>query len=244
MPLVYHELDFSKNTKRKVDTIKEDPNLLQTITSTLASPTNLVISASGDTIKSPTYNLTPLDLRDLAKPDAHTDLPNFSPTTPTLILSECCLCYLPPDLTISILDTILTKLLNPNTPASLVLYEPIRPFDPFGRVMESNLAARGIHLQTLHRYCNLTAQRTRLKQAGFIGGQCAAEIDFIFENWIAEGEKERVGRCEMLDELEEWRLLARHYCVAWGWRDGSGEGEKDVFTRAWRERKSQDEVDE
>jgi [phosphatase 2A protein]-leucine-carboxy methyltransferase len=33
----------------------------------------------------------------------------------------------------------------------------------------------------------------------------------------------------MLDELEELELLLRHYCFAWGWRDG----ESDVFSKAW-----------
>jgi [phosphatase 2A protein]-leucine-carboxy methyltransferase len=108
--------------------------------------------------------------------------------------------------------------------------------------MESNLAARGIHLQTLHRYCNLTAQRTRLKMAGLTAGQCAADVDFIFEQWIEEREKERVGKCEMLDELEEWRLLAKHYCVAWGWRDGDGES-GEVFGRAWKAMLQQEDGD-
>ena len=54
------------------------------------------------------------------------------------------------------------------------------------------------------------------------------------------GEKERVGRCEMLDELEEWVLLARHYAVVWGWRNGEGEG-VDVFGRAWSGLTKQDD---
>ena len=33
-----------------------------------------------------------------------------------------------------------------------------------------------------------------------------------------EGEKERVSRLEMLDELEEWELLAAHYTVVWAWQ--------------------------
>ncbi|TKX27009.1 leucine carboxyl methyltransferase [Elsinoe australis] len=63
--------------------------------------------------------------------------------------------------------------------------------------------------------------------------------------WITPQERERVERLEWLDEVEEWKLLASHYCVAWGWRDGSvdqmseegdggGGGTKDeVFSRAW-----------
>jgi [phosphatase 2A protein]-leucine-carboxy methyltransferase len=41
-----------------------------------------------------------------------------------------------------------------------------------------------------------------------------------------------------LDEVEEWELLARHYCVAWGWKElveDDGGGAKGCFGRAWGE---------
>jgi hypothetical protein len=47
------------------------------------------------------------------------------------------------------------------------------------------------------------------------------------------GSKElrRIAKLEMLDEMEEWRLLASHYCIAWGWeRDRDSENPAvDVF---------------
>ncbi|KAJ5167136.1 uncharacterized protein N7482_005917 [Penicillium canariense] len=86
--------------------------------------------------------------------------------------------------------------------------------------MVSNLAARGIQLQTLNKYASLEAQRARFLEHGFKTGQAAADIDFIWEHWIDEEEKDRVASLEMLDEMEEWRLLAQHYCISWGWRDG------------------------
>jgi [phosphatase 2A protein]-leucine-carboxy methyltransferase len=87
--------------------------------------------------------------------------------------------------------------------------------------MVSNLAARGIQLQTLNKYASLEAQRARLLEQGFETDQAAADIDFIWEHWVNEEEKERVASLEMLDEMEEWRLLARHYCISWGWRSGN-----------------------
>jgi [phosphatase 2A protein]-leucine-carboxy methyltransferase len=104
-------------------------------------------------------------------------------------------------------------------PLGLILYEPIRPNDSFGRIMVSNLATRGIQLQTLHRYASLGAQRGRFREQGFGNGQAAADIEFIWNRWVSEQEKDRVAGLEMLDEMEEWQLLARHYCIAWGWRD-------------------------
>lgn len=104
--------------------------------------------------------------------------------------------------------------------------------------MVSNLASRGIHLQTLHTYSTLAKQRERLKDVGFGNGQEAADVDFLWENWVTPGEKDRVSRCEMLDEIEEWKLLAGHYCIVWGYRD---DAEKQVFGKAWKDLPAQAE---
>jgi [phosphatase 2A protein]-leucine-carboxy methyltransferase len=31
-------------------------------------------------------------------------------------------------------------------------------------------------------------------------------------------ELQRIAKLELLDEVEEWRLLANHYCIAWAWK--------------------------
>ncbi|KAI9811091.1 MAG: carboxy methyl transferase for protein phosphatase 2A [Pycnora praestabilis] len=153
-------------------------------------------------------------------------IPNLDATLPTLLISECCLIYLPPPSADAILHHFTTVLFPPSTPLALLIYEPINPADAFGRVMVSNLAARGIALQTLKKYSSLARQMERMRVMGFGSGQRGADIDFIWEKWITQEEKERVGGLEMLDEVEEWRMLARHYCVCWGWRDGVGHGAK------------------
>jgi [phosphatase 2A protein]-leucine-carboxy methyltransferase len=228
--LTYHELDFPINTTSKISTIKRTPLLLKTIHSHLGpdSTDSLLISSNGSSLYSPTYNIHPLDLRSLATSDISSlpNLPNISPTSPTLLLSECCLIYLPPTQADAILQTLTTHIIPPTTPLSLILYEPIHPHDSFGRIMVSNLAQRGIVLQTLHKYHSLNAQRTRLKDATFVDGCRGADVEWILQNWLDTEEKERVGQCEMLDEMEEWVLLGRHYAVVWGWRG-------DIFGTAW-----------
>ena len=234
--LVYHELDFPSNTTSKINTIKHTPALSSAIHAPLSSPDDLRISSSGDSLYSSCYNIHPVDLRQLAETSSLPNLPNLSSTTPTLILSECCLCYLPPETTVSILRTFSERLMPPPTPLALIIYEPIKPDDAFGRMMVSNLASRGIHLQTLHTYSTLAKQRTRMKEAGFSDGQEAADVDFLWENWITSEEKDRVSRCEMLDEIEEWKLLAGHYCVAWSCRGGGGgTAATQVFDKAWKD---------
>lgn len=236
LDLVYHELDFAANTATKIAAIKRSPALLKAIHTHLQahSDLELQISADGTSIHSPTYNVHAVDLRSFAASDPSDipQLPNLSLSRSTLLLSECCLIYLPPATADSVLKAFTHHLLPLTISLSVVIYEPIRPFDSFGQVMISNLAQRGIVLQTLHKYSSLAAQTARLIDVGFSTGQQAADVNFIFKQWSDDKEKERVSHCEMLDELEEWVLLAQHYCVAWGWRDGIEAGH-DVFSKAW-----------
>lgn len=206
----YHELDFEENVTRKRAAIRNNPTLSDFINKAQK--------------KGWEYGLNALDLRDLIQ-KSPPSIPGLEHDLPTLLLSECCLCYLPPDAAVSVIQYFTMHLSNSQ---ALVLYEPIRPFDPFGKKMVSNLASRGIHLQTLKRYATLQAQRQRLNLAGFTKGQGARDVYQIWESdeWVSESERSRVEKLEWLDEVEEWKLLAGHYCVAWGWRG-------DVFGEAW-----------
>jgi [phosphatase 2A protein]-leucine-carboxy methyltransferase len=239
LELIYHELDFPTNTTSKVSTIKSSPILLKAITTHPSAQGGdaIKISADGSSLTSPGYNIHAVDLRDFANVASAPELPNLNKSASTLILSECCLIYLPPETTTAILQTLTEMLIPSPVPLSLVMYEPINPHDAFGRTMVQNLLQRGINLQTLSTYPSLQAQKIRLKEAGFTDGQEAADVDWIFESeWTGKPERDRVARCEMLDEVEEWKLLARHYCVAWGWRG-------DIFGDAWRSLGAQDTGD-
>lgn len=250
--LVYHEIDFAVNTATKIRAIRSTP-LLQRALGIDPSSDDVTVSEAGDALHSPSYHLHPVDLRSLSADGSSSErLPGVERGLPTLLISECCLVYLSPSEATQVVSFFTERLFGPGsanlgtgedaqkdtqatTPLGLVLYEPIRPDDPFGRTMVSNLAARGIQLQTLNKYASLEAQRARLREQGFVSGQAAADIDFIWERWVDEDEKERVAGVEMLDEVEEWQLLARHYCIAWGWRDG---GDDSVFG-GWKALESQ-----
>lgn len=237
--LVYHEIDFAANTTSKIGTIQKTATLHDTVRSELKSASDLQLSS--DSLYSPRFNIHPLDLRSLVSQSSSTlstlTLPNLDPTVPTLLISECCLCYLDPATTSSVLSFFTGTLIPAPTPLAIIIYEPIRPYDSFGRTMVSNLASRGIHLQTLKKYYSLQAQRDRLRGAGFVSGQGARDVERIYygegaESWINPDERARIEGLEWLDEVEEWKLLARHYCVTWGWRDGEDDNNK-VFGRAW-----------
>jgi [phosphatase 2A protein]-leucine-carboxy methyltransferase len=216
--IIYHEIDFPTIMARKQAIINSTPSL-RTVLSTPAaiSPTTWQCHSLTSQTNN-TLTLHGLDLRTLT-PSCPL-LPTFHPTAPTLLLSECCLCYLPWAATTSLLSHFTTHLSSPSTPLGLIIYEPISPHDPFGKTMVSNLAARGIHMPTLEVYPTPADQERRLREAGFGEVRCQT-VDSIWEGWVGQGEKERVDSLEGgLDEVEEWRLLAGHYVVVWGWRGG------------------------
>lgn len=156
---------------------------------------------------------------------------------PTLLVSEMCLCYLSvPQATSAV------RYFTSQIPAiGLALYEPIEPDDAFGRMMVSNLAARHITLPTLSRYRTVEDQVRRFGKGldvndggggaekenverGGLGFERVKAITVAdaWRQWVDEEERERVDALEGLDEVEEWDLLAGHYVVVWGWRDGQG----------------------
>ncbi|KAI1268965.1 leucine carboxyl methyltransferase [Xylariaceae sp. FL1019] len=209
--LVYHELDFPAITDRKLRLIGSVPILRQII-----PPSNVAAESRhwrGDKLPNENqYWGHCLDLRELVKTD-FTHLEGVQTTVPTLLISECCLCYLETSEATSIIKYFTDRISS----LALVLYEPVHPDDPFGQQMVSNLAARHIRMPTLQHYRDTEQQKSRLRRSGF-DSACSSTIEDVWKNWIPTEEKERLDALEGLDEVEEWDLLARHYCVSWGWR--------------------------
>ena len=265
--LVYHELDFESNTLgRKIDRIRS-PGLRKAareICGLDVGSDDVQVLANGSSLRSDGYCIHPIDLRTLAR--SQSPLSDVDITIPTLLISECCLVYLSPHDADAVL-AYFASLFPTTTPLAIVIYEPIRSHDAFGRTMVSNLTARGIVLQTVEKYKDLLEQRGRLREVGLgivrnrkaesdqqegqeakgrggdeegvdakedgkggrrEGGAEAADIDFIWKHWISDDEKERVEKLEWMDEVEEFVLLGRHYCLSWGWR-GFRQEEDEVW---------------
>ena len=239
--LLYHELDFPANTQQKVTKIH-----LHTSLSRHIGPESTILTTDSE-LHSPNYHIHAIDLRDLNPSHASQAGPgklhHIDPSLPTLLISECCLIYLTPEKADAVVNYFTAQVFHPSTPLGLILYEPTNPFDAFGKVMVANLAARGIVMQTLQKYSSLAIQKERLRAYGFVDGAGAVDVDFLHEEWIAEEEKARVSKVEMLDEVEELNLLAKHYCVVWGWRNGegsgNGNGECGRIWEGWKRRVSQ-----
>lgn len=230
--VIYHEIDFQANTVQKLHPIKKLSELCGHIRSPVkfSHSTNHSEIHNDDTLNADQYHIHPVDLRTLdpSRP-APRSFDFIDIALPTLIISECCLCYLPPAAADTVALYFTQHFFLNSTPVGLILYEPIHPNDPFGKTMVSNLAARGIVLQTLKKYGSLEAQAARMKSYG-LEGSGGASVKGLWDQGVKEKEKERVAGLEMVDEVEEWELLAGHYCVAWGWRGGL---EDDVW-EGWK----------
>ncbi|KAK4640569.1 carboxy methyl transferase for protein phosphatase 2A [Podospora bellae-mahoneyi] len=216
----YHEIDFPVIISKKNTLIRTVPALNGILSPPMPLPNpatnqSYVSKQHANLETGNTLTLHPLDLRFF--PSSPSSLPGLSQECPTLLLSECCLCYLPP----STASDIITSFTSCFPSLGLVIYEPILPEDAFGRMMISNLAARGVTMPTLAVYQTQEDQERRLLEAGFREVR-SKTVDQIWEEWVGEGERERVDGLERLDEVEEWKLLAGHYVVVWGWNEGEG----------------------
>lgn len=252
--LVYHELDFAATTVKKIAAIERTPAALALLEGMGRQPgaaeaPSVCLAEDKTTLASASYHVHAVDLRGLASalPDAsstattpppgnahtappHTpSLPSLSSDTPTLLLAECCLTYLDPPTSTSLLTHFTQTLIPAPTPLAIILYEPLYPHDAFGRTMRANLASRGIALPGLEAVPTLTAHAERLRGVGFVDEARGCEVGRVWAEWVGPEEKERLRRVEGLDEEEEWVLLAGHYGVVWGARgmvlgNGSGAG--------------------
>jgi len=225
----YHEIDFVATCSKKLAAVRAAPQLRTVLTLDASPqipppPPSPTAAATIGTIWHAQSAIQPtnhlwchgIDLRVLASsssPLSDGILPNLDPSLPTLLISECCLCYLSTAEASAVVSRFSTCIPD----LGLVLYEPVRPEDAFGRMMVTNLAARRIHMPTLEVYREPSDQAGRLQDAGFTEVQHMT-VDEIWERWVSLEEKERVDSLEGLDEVEEWLLLAGHYIVAWGWR--------------------------
>ena len=225
-PCNYHEIDMPENNAKKIRTIIDRYELISRI------PGRVQVNENGTGLRSPTYCIHSYDLRSL-RPLLPSESPKSHPlcsephgidrTLPTLLISECCLVYLDSLRSTSAL-LFFTNLFAKEIPLSLIIYEPIKPFDPFGVTMERNLSLRGITLPGLKEFPSLEKQKDRLSNLFRNGERWASKaIDFnmIWRFWLDRYEKQRIEWLEMLDEVEEWETMAEHYCIAWGWRGGN-----------------------
>ncbi|PRT53482.1 Leucine carboxyl methyltransferase 1 [Wickerhamiella sorbophila] len=193
--LVYYEIDFPTQVRKKAAIVRRHLSQKVELCDS-ATPVTL----EGD-INTSRYHLLGQDLRQLS-------LPDLDESVPTLIISECCLCYLAPESSHLVLEYFASRVAH----LSIVLYEPIGLDDEFGRVMAENLMMRGLCLPTFQKFSTLDSQTSRLRELGLTHTISAKDMEQYY-NDLPSAEQKRIHRLEFLDEVEEMNLLLRHYCV-------------------------------
>ncbi len=188
--LIYHEFDFPIVSETKRRTVLGNPILtkLQEEESIFPDPrypppsqaAEWGITQTKDGVPETTYCCHALDLRQLPKIQASQEMLGLKNDIPTLVISECCLCYLDVD---SSRDVV--KWFSDRIPSlGIILYEPIGADDPFGQMMVANLAARGITMPSITGSENSSRgtwlqQRQRGPRSGD-GGEDMGTVDTIY----------------------------------------------------------------
>ena len=212
-PRLWVEVDQEEVVRRKALAIGRDAALHGALPEGAAAASlerGAVSSAAG-------YQLRAADLRDVSALEAALADAGWRPAEPTLVLAECVLVYLPPEAAAAVVA------LFGGAPGggALAVYEQIGPDDPFGRTMVDNLRRRNCALLGLAACPSCAAQEARARAAGYSRAEAVPVLEY-YEAAVSADERRRVERLELLDELEEWRLLLSHYAVALAVRDGRG----------------------
>ncbi|KAK6453864.1 carboxy methyl transferase for protein phosphatase 2A [Scheffersomyces xylosifermentans] len=227
--VVYHEIDFPESVKIKKLAISKSKQLQRIVN---CSDNDIVDVASKEQFEkvspgmhSDRYHLSAYDLRTLSmeSDEGRALLATVDANLPTLVLSECVLCYMAPDeneLVLKFWKSVIKNLL------AFIIYEPMSLNDAFGDTMTRNLQERGINLLTFNHFPNLASRQE------FLSGKCGlsnvklSDMSDIagynsmseapMKPWIPAEELKRISRLEMIDEVEEIRLLLEHYCLCYG----------------------------
>ncbi|ODV65234.1 leucine carboxyl methyltransferase 1 [Hyphopichia burtonii NRRL Y-1933] len=215
----YIEFDFPESVKIKKLAIENDEELKKLIGDTAEAKeigTKEEFVQLESELHTAKYHLIGFDLRELDQLNED----YIDKDTPTLILSECVLCYLTPKEN----EDIMSYWKNKLDKRCYLIYEPMSLNDAFGETMTQNLSNRGIDLHTFHKYPNLTTRHSffrdtiglnnvKLTDTSDIAGYSGSLSN---KEWISTTELNRINRLELIDELEEIRLLFKHYCLCYG----------------------------
>lgn len=130
---------------------------------------------------------------------------------PTLMVFECVLSYLEAEVSVAVLAWAAKRFGS----AAVIIYDPMKPSDPFGQQMMLNLEARGCPLLGIRAVPSPESQVRRLLDAGWSRAE-ALSMKEVHTLFIDPADRLRAEKIEPLDEFEEWNMLMEHYCLVIG----------------------------
>lgn len=160
------EVDFPEQTAPKARAIATKPDLKSWLGSS-----SVRIERGGLGLSSEHYTLLPGDLRHLDQLSdsllVGTPQPPLDRKLPTLLLLECVLVYLEPEITASLL-TWFCDTFQQARGSAIVGYDPFRLQDQFGTVMKRNLAVSYFSLSGVSRVSHARSwERERRRKSSF-----------------------------------------------------------------------------
>merc|ERR1711997_1386315 len=103
---------------------------------------------------------------------------------------------------------------------ALLNHEQLNMNDRFGQVMLENLSQRGCGLPGVTACRDKQSQCDRLKvHAGWNGAHCWT-MNEVYD-YLPKDEVAQVEKLVFLDERELVKQLFEHYCITFGWINGS-----------------------
>ncbi|GMM47760.1 leucine carboxy methyltransferase [Pichia kluyveri] len=227
--LTYFELDMEQTTRLKSLAIQSSPILSKQVginllkIEDLPTTSNDVLSFNPE-LSTPNYKLIPFDLKQIKSNMKLSDFQQFQqidPDVPTLIISECCICYLSVDDADNLLHFWKNNIVT-NPSSEFLIYEPIGGSTTnnlnYGKVMVNNLNSRGLKMPSLMVYNSVELQIERFKKIfeNYNNGNFSIwcnDMKWVYENSITCEENKRLTSLEWLDEIEEFNLINSHYCL-------------------------------
>ncbi|XP_072542727.1 tRNA wybutosine-synthesizing protein 4 [Salminus brasiliensis] len=201
--VVVFEVDFPDVTRRKAALINASDGLKD------ALPDWDCLVATGPVcVSSAQYKLLGVDVRNRSEVEEGLSAAGLQWERPTLVLSEVVLTYMETKWSDSVIGWAARTLPQ----ALFVMYEQIRPDDPFGRVMQNHFLKLNSKIHALCPYPDTSAQTQRFLQQGWDECVCLDMNQFYF-SLLSQEERERVENMEPFDEFEEWHQKCSHYFI-------------------------------
>ena len=168
-------------------------------------------------------HLIPFDLRK--DPSMLCDLlrrSGFQSEIPTIFVSECVFMYLPKTAT----ERLLQSMSQAFSRSCICLYEPILGSGAFGRMMQDNLTRAGVarpdtcllRTRSIDDYASMILP--------YFSRMVGCDMYSAYETILTLEQRTTANRCEFLDELEEFMLIMKVYCIAVATVGGFPAGEK------------------
>ncbi|TFJ85636.1 hypothetical protein NSK_003144 [Nannochloropsis salina CCMP1776] len=182
------------------------------------------------------YILVAGDLAETAALERALEAAGIDWAVPTLLITECVLVYMEAEASRALVEWTAAKFRT----AAWASYDMISPHDVFGRMMRSNLTARGLSLPGFETW----GRSLKTQKARFVGGEeggvgggleggvggvpweraVGGDMNNVYDHFLLPEDRKKAATLEHLDEVEEWQMLMGHYCYVVATRGAAMKG--------------------